>query len=223
MTRNGSKQASNKGNAAPKKKRRARGQLIALALAGLMALSLAAYYFQAAGPSAVPAPAGAAGGGEAGERYVQEGNRAYDAGDYAAAIRWYEKSLPWRGQDPGVLTDLGTAYFYRRPSNPRRAIEYYDRALAVDPSFVNALFNKGIVLWHGLNDPAAAIPVWEKLLAALPPNDPAHEKVRQSLAAAKEAARQTPAQTSTSPPTPPSTAPSPGTPSGSKLSSGFGR
>lgn len=224
MTKNASQQTNANGRKPPaKQKRQARGRLIAVVLAGLMALSLAAYYFQAAGPSATQVPSGPAGGPETGERYVQEGNRVYDAGDYAAAIRWYEKALPWRGQDPAVLTDLGTAYFYRRPSDPRKAIEYYDRALAVDPAFANALFNKGIVLWHGLNDPKAAIPVWERLLAALPANDPAKAKVQESLAAAKEAAGQRSAPPSASSSAPAATAPSPAAAPGSKLSSGFGR
>lgn len=183
-------QKSEAGRKPGNRRRQAQGRLVALIVAGVMALSLVAYYFASFGPApASPgsgSPAAAPSGGAAqGDRFIQDGNRAYDAGDYDGAIRAYEQALPWRGKDPGVLTDLGTAYFYRTPSDPARAASYYDRALAIDPSFPNALFNKGVVLFQGQGDATGAIAVWEKLLTVLPAGDPAIGKVKDLLAEAR--------------------------------------
>ncbi len=190
-------------------RRQGRGQVIALVLVGAMAVSLVAYYFGSVGSGSTSRPTGAAGDPGAGDRYVEEGNRAYDAGDYEAAIRSYERALPWRGKDPAVLTDLGTAYFYRRPPDPAKAISYYDQALAVDSTFRNALFNKGIVLSEGQGKAAEAVEVWEKLLFVLGPADPQAARVKQLIAEARTRAT------------------SPGAVSGSgarsRLSGGFGR
>lgn len=194
--------------------RKAQGRVVALALAGVMALSLAAYYFNAAAPR--PAPAGTPARSATGDRYVEQGNQAYDGGDYAAAIRYYEKALPWRGQDPAVLTDLGTAYFYRTPSDPDRAIAYYDQALAASPGFPNALLNKGIVLLQGKHDPAGAITAWKQLLAVLPKGDPMIDRVQTFIANAETLLKAKPDASSAKP-----VLPTPG--AGSKLSSGFGR
>jgi tetratricopeptide (TPR) repeat protein len=203
--------------AAPGKatRRQRKGQLIALVLASFMALSLATYYF---GVSSTPGPAPSpTAGPAAGDRYVEQGNRAYDTGDYAAAIRYYEQALSWRERDPAVLTDLGTAYFYRTPSDPDRAIAYYDRALAVSPGFRNALFNKGIVLLSGKRDPAGASASWEQLLTVLPAGDPAIGRVKTLIAEAKAAeAKAAEAKTL------PAAGGQPENP-GSRLSSEFGR
>ncbi|MDI6870446.1 MAG: tetratricopeptide repeat protein [Bacillota bacterium] len=223
----GKKQALKPMKQTGKRRRQARGQIIGFLLAGVMVLSLAAYYFGAAGPARSPAPAGRAGDLAAGDRYVEEGNRAYDSGDFAAAIRYYEQALPWRGRDPGVLTDLGTAYFYRTPSDPARAIAYYDRALEVSPGFPNALFNKGIVLLQGQNDPAGAIAAWEQLLAVLPQDDPAAPKVKTFIANARtllsSETASPPAPSAPRPPSAPPPAPFASSGTGSRLSSGFGR
>lgn len=208
------------------KKRQAKGQVVALILVAAMAVSLVAYFGSVGSGPAVPRQVGVS--GPAGQAYVDEGNRAYDAGDYAGAIRAYEKALPQRGQDPALLTDLGTAYFYKTPSDPVRATVYYDQALAVDPQFPNALFNKGIVLMQGLGKPAEAIPVLEKLLSFLSPNDPQTARVKESIARAK-AATASPATVPSGQPTSPSApgqvpqvAPPPAV-GGSRLATGFGR
>lgn len=204
-----------------RKKRQTQVQVVALILAVAMAAGLI-YLF--AGEALTRQQGGSVSGGLAqAEQYIQQGNQAYDSGDYNGAIRFYERALPARGKDPGLLTDLGTAYFYRTPSNPTKAIEYYDRALASDPTFPNALFNKGIVLSDALGKTAEALAVWEKLESQLPAGDPQAAKVKQYIAQAKAALKTPPP--AQAPVQAPSTLPSPAplTGTGSRLSGSFGR
>lgn len=218
-----------------RKRQNKQGQVVAVILVAALALGLVGLYLGSTGQPA--APSAGVGGGAAADRYVDQGNRAYDAGDYPAAIRAYEQALDVRGRDPGVLTDLGTAYFYRTPSDPAKAIEYYDRALAVDPTFPNAMFNKGVVLHQGQGNPAAAISIWEKLVASLPANDPSLARVKALMAEAQAeldqketaappasdgAAPAAAPAPSSAPAAVPDTAPGSAT-GGSRLSGGFGR
>lgn len=216
---------------ASQKRKNWQGQVLAVILAAAMLVSLVGLYLGSSGQSVTPS-AGVAGGATA-DRFVDQGNRAYDAGNYAAAIRAYEQAVAsGRDRDPGVLTDLGTAYFYRTPSDPVKAIEYYDRALAVAPDFPNAQFNKGIVLYQGQRKLAEAISVWEKLMTSLPANDPSLPRVKGLIAEAQAELARTQAPASAAPaggsPVPAAPAPSsppaaPGAQGGSRLSGGFGR
>ena len=56
-----------------------------------------------------------------------------DAARLAAARRFYEGALAARPDDVVVRTSLGLTYFYATPSDPRRAIREYRRALETDP------------------------------------------------------------------------------------------
>ena len=98
--------------------------------------------------------------------WARLGHHFFDQGDAAAAIGAYEKSLALRPEDPNVLTDLGV--MYRRNGDPKRAVATFDRALAVDGHHEIALFNKGIVLLHDLQDIPGALESWQRLLAINP-------------------------------------------------------
>ena len=65
-----------------------------------------------------------------------------------------------------MITDLGV--MYRRYDQPRKAIEAFDKAILIDPSFETARFNKGIVLLHDLNDIAGGIKAWEAIVEQNP-------------------------------------------------------
>jgi cytochrome c-type biogenesis protein CcmH/NrfG len=69
-----------------------------------------------------------------------------------------------------------------------RAMERLDRALAVDESFPDARFFRGMVLFRGKGDAAAAVPEFERFLALLPPDSPVAEQVRPVLEEAKKQA-----------------------------------
>lgn len=71
-------------------------------------------------------------------------NLAYDTGDYADAQKRFELFLSKHPGDPAALTDLGSAHLFQEHID--EAIKSYDAALAVDPKFMQAHFNKGIAL-----------------------------------------------------------------------------
>lgn len=138
-------------------------QIIIIIVALAMVISMTAVFSGLGGK-----PTGPTGGGTVTD-LVNLGNRAYDDGNFADAIIYYEKALESNPNLVGVLTDLGTSYWYLQPPLPTRAIEYYDRAIQIEPTFINAYFNKGIVLLYGLNKPAEAIESWQKVLDLNPP------------------------------------------------------
>jgi tetratricopeptide (TPR) repeat protein len=53
---------------------------------------------------------------------------------------------------------------YRSIGQSKKAIEYFDRAIALDPTHQPSRLNKGIVLMYDLQEPDRAIAVWEELL-----------------------------------------------------------
>jgi tetratricopeptide (TPR) repeat protein len=57
---------------------------------------------------------------------------------------------------------------YRRSGQARKAVEKFDKAVAVDPNHETARFNKGIVLMHDLGDRDGAVRAWEELLEINP-------------------------------------------------------
>jgi tetratricopeptide (TPR) repeat protein len=57
---------------------------------------------------------------------------------------------------------------YRRTGQPQKAIEAFDKAAKIDPRQETALYDKGIVLMHDLNDIPGAIKAWEELIKRNP-------------------------------------------------------
>jgi tetratricopeptide (TPR) repeat protein len=89
------------------------------------------------------------------------GNAYFDSDQYAAAIDAYTRSLQIEPGNADVLTDAGT--MYRKLGQPQRAVESFDKAIAANPRHENALYNKGVVLMHDLQDTAGARRTWEAL------------------------------------------------------------
>lgn len=77
------------------------------------------------------------------------GNVFFDAGRWADARDWYEKSLQASPGDPNVLTDL--AVVYRNLKQPQRALELLDQAIALDSGHWQALYNKVVVYQFDLH------------------------------------------------------------------------
>jgi cytochrome c-type biogenesis protein CcmH/NrfG len=69
-----------------------------------------------------------------------------------------------------------------------RALERLDRALQVDEDYPDARFFKGMVLFRGKGDAAAAVPEFEHFLAVLPPDSPVAAQVKPVLEEAKKKA-----------------------------------
>jgi len=98
--------------------------------------------------------------------WTQLGHFYFDTEQHEKAIQAYEKSLELDGSRPDVWTDLGV--MYRRAGNPTQAVKCFDRALAINSRHEVALFNKGVVLLHDMNDTQAALKAWEKLVEVNP-------------------------------------------------------
>lgn len=114
--------------------------------------------------------------------WTRLGHLYFDAGQSAKAIEAYEKSLALDGDRPDIWTDLGV--MYRRDGDPRKAVQMFEHALALAPEHEIALYNRGIVLLHDLNDMEGALASWEKLLSLnpgtrTPAGDPLENIVRQ--------------------------------------------
>jgi hypothetical protein len=98
--------------------------------------------------------------------WIRLGNACFDADRPAPAVEAYERALAIDGENADVWTDLGV--MYRRMGEAAKAVSSFDSALAVNPGHETAMFNKGIVLLHDLNNRSQAILVWEGLLARNP-------------------------------------------------------
>lgn len=70
---------------------------------------------------------------------MQQGDSAYAAGNYAAAIAAYEKILSDEGEAPEIYYNLGNAYY--KNNEIARAILNYERALLLAPSDEDIIFN----------------------------------------------------------------------------------
>ena len=103
---------------------------------------------------------------EDGAAWATLGNLYFDTNRFAEAITSYEKSLSLKPGNPNVITDLGV--MYRRNGEPEKAIQAFDRAVAADPEFETARYNKGIVLMADLNDLPGALDAWEELVGINP-------------------------------------------------------
>ena len=110
--------------------------------------------------------------------WIQLGHHYFDANLPDKAIEAYEKALAIEPQNADVWTDLGV--MYRRSGNPEKAIEAFDEAMQLDRGHEISRFNKGIVLFHDLNDPEGASRVWEELLTINPDaKTPGGQRVRE--------------------------------------------
>jgi cytochrome c-type biogenesis protein CcmH/NrfG len=117
------------------------------------------------------------------------GNLYFDNGNLQKAITAYTTSLALKPNDANVITDLGI--MYRRSGQPNKAIEEFDKAAEIDPKHETALFNKGIVLMHDLNDFDGAIQAWQELLKRNPAaTSPSGQPIKDLIEKIKESKRQ---------------------------------
>lgn len=124
------------------------------------------------------------------EAWTQLGHLYFDMDQPAKAIDAYETSLKLDADRPDVWTDLGV--MYRRNGAPKKAIQAFDHALSLKGDHRIALYNKGIVLMHDLNDTQGALTAWEKVLAIDPAiKTPGGESLKSIVEQLKRTASQT--------------------------------
>lgn len=97
---------------------------------------------------------------------VELGNLNFDLKNYDDSIKLYQKALEIRPDVLNVRTDMGTAMFYLNRYDD--AIATFQQVLKSDPKNAQALFNLGVCMLHGKNDPKGAVEYWEKLIETNP-------------------------------------------------------
>lgn len=123
--------------------------------------------------------------------WVELGNAYFDGDQYKKSIQAYSKALELKPDNADVWTDLGV--MYRKDGRPQEAIKAFDQAIAVNPKHEVSRLNKGIVLFHDLQDTPGAIRAWEGLLEINPvAMAPGGMSVDQMLQGLKKQAAQTP-------------------------------
>src|SRR5439155_72729 len=70
------------------------------------------------------------------------------------------------------------------PEHADRALETFDKALAIDPSYLPALLYQGQVLYEVKKDVGGAIRSWEKFMALAPPGED-RDRVAKMIADAR--------------------------------------
>ena len=109
---------------------------------------------------------------------VDLANLYFDAERYQDAITWYTDALKLRANDVNVSTDLGVAYYYT--NQPDKALEQFDRSLALDSKHTKTLLNVGVVKAFGKQDLTGASRAWEQVIQ-LAPNSPEGEAAKRAL------------------------------------------
>lgn len=108
------------------------------------------------------------------------GNSQYDLGAYyfdiqdydqgrtyfEAAVASYEKALEKVPENINVRVDLATAAYYSQQYD--LAEEHFQKAIELEPTFINARLNYGIFLLDVREDPEGAIKQWEAALETDP-------------------------------------------------------
>ena len=98
--------------------------------------------------------------------WTQLGHLYFDTDQYQKAIGAYTKSLELHSGDANLLTDLGV--MYRRAGESSKAIESFDKAIAMNKNHEPSRLNKGIVLYYDFGKVDEAIAAWQAVLAINP-------------------------------------------------------
>lgn len=109
-------------------------------------------------------------------------------GELVEALKTYDSIL---GEDPENVEALAyRGWIVRLAGLSDDALGYIDRAIAADPTYPDARFFKGMILFRDKNDPAGAIPEFRAFLEHASPGErtaAVEEQLRQAEAAASGA------------------------------------
>jgi len=114
---------------------------------------------------------------------VELANLNFDQKNYGDAVNLYKTALEVRPDALNVRTDMGTAMFYQERFDD--AIAEFQQVLQSDPKNAQALFNLGVTMLHGKNDPKRALEYWERMIATNP-NHPQAAFVKEQIQKLKE-------------------------------------
>ena len=120
---------------------------------------------------------------------LQAARSSLFAGRYNEAIAAYQAVLKRDPDNVDAMTHMGliasiAAQGEHGPEMVDRALQLFDRALALDPGYPPALLYRGQVLYEIRKDVAGAIASWEKFVAVAPPGED-RDRVTKLLADAR--------------------------------------
>jgi len=95
--------------------------------------------------------------------YFEKGNYDYDTGNCAQTIVDYAKSIDIDFKYPQAFNNR--AYTYMRMRDYNDALTDLDKALAINPNYIQALMNRGDVYNYYLMDKQKAITDYEKIIS----------------------------------------------------------
>jgi len=97
--------------------------------------------------------------------WIELGNAYFDTDQYEKSIQAYRRALDLKPDNADVWTTWGHA---AQAGRSQDAVKAFDQAIAVNPKHEVSRLNKGIVLFHDLQDTAGALRAWEGLLEINP-------------------------------------------------------
>ena len=109
---------------------------------------------------------------------VAIGNITMDNGLNDMAAKFYEEALALDGNDPFVTTDLGIVY--RNLNQSTKAVETFERAVAMKPDHVKGWYNIAVVSFYDLKDSDKARTAIAKVLE-LDPSFPGALELQKQL------------------------------------------
>ncbi len=117
------------------------------------------------------------------EGMLQAAHASLDAGRYQEAIAAYKAVLGREPDNVDAITHLGVILAIA--GHAEGALEAFDRALALQPGYPHALWDKARVLYELRQDYAGAIAAWEQFLRVAPPGEDrqrAESRIREARA-----------------------------------------
>jgi cytochrome c-type biogenesis protein CcmH len=105
-------------------------------------------------------------GGSETARLLEDGKSAFAKQDWPKAIENFKKVLAADPNQPEAHTYMG--FILVQAGHADGALMAFDKALAITPDLAMALWGKGMTLYQGKQDHAAAKPVFQRLLQIMP-------------------------------------------------------
>jgi tetratricopeptide (TPR) repeat protein len=131
------------------------------------------------GVGAMPLPDSSGSSAEAGsprpippamlEGMLKAAHQSLDAGRYQEAIAAYKAVLKRQPENVDAITHLGIILAIAGHADG--ALEAFDRALAIQPEYAHALWDKARVLFEQRQDYAGAIATWERFMRVSAPGE----------------------------------------------------
>ncbi len=97
---------------------------------------------------------------------LQAAHQALDAGSYQQAIAAYQAVLKRDPKNVEAITHLGVILSIA--GHDDNALEAFDKAIALNPAYAHAYWDKARILYEVKQDMRGAIQAWEKFVALIP-------------------------------------------------------